>query len=387
MTTFLVLWLFGQIAGVTLVWMFAISLGRRTIPDFTPPVAVIVAVKGYTDTFDEFLVRLFEQDYPYFRAIFAVESADDPAMKVLAKCRAWSPDRVTIVEAGEAVNQGQKTANLLAAVSQLRPKDEILVFADANIWPEHDWVSRLVDPLIRRTADIVTGFPWPVANDRSLGSLMIASIGTMAATLPRVPFLAGAWGGSTAIRQEQFRALDMNNQWRGVLSDDLQLTNVAVRAGLRIAAPANVLLRVPLRATGLMDAVARMRRWYMLARVHIPVAYSAILAAMTFAALGWVVAVTGTLLMWRIDALVVLVLALMLAGARAFARKLLVEKLWGKSGLAENRLLFLADWAVAPLAIAMNAACGWSAISMKRTTWAGITYEVRGPRSVDVLTR
>ena len=55
--------------------------------------------------------------------------------------------------------------------------------------------------------------------------------------------------------------------------------------------------------------------------------------------------------MWRIDALVVLVLALMLAGARAFARKLLVEKLWGKDGLAENRLLFLADWAVAPVAI------------------------------------
>ena len=136
MTTFLVLWLFGQIAGVTLVWMFALGLGRRVIPDFTPPVAVIVAVKGYTDTFNEFLVRLFEQDYPHFRAIFAVESADDPAMEVLAKCRAWSPDRVTIVLAGEAVNQGQKTANLLAGVSQLRSKDEILVFADTNIWPE-----------------------------------------------------------------------------------------------------------------------------------------------------------------------------------------------------------------------------------------------------------
>ena len=115
--------------------------------------------------------------------------------------------------------------------------------------------------------------------------------------------------------------------------------------------------------------------------------WSHLAAGVTAGLVILIMSVTGTLLMWRIDALVVLVLALMLAGARAFARKLLVEKLWGKSGLAENRLLFLADWAVAPLAIAMNAACGWSAISMKRTTWAGITYEVRGPRSVDVLTR
>src|SRR6188472_4234008 len=123
MTTFLVLWLCGQIAGVALVWMFAVGLGRRVTTDIAPPVAVIVAVKGRTDTFDEFLVRLFEQDYPRFRVIFAIESVDDPAAAILGKCREWAPDRVTVVVAGQAVIQGQKTADLLAAVSHVRPDD------------------------------------------------------------------------------------------------------------------------------------------------------------------------------------------------------------------------------------------------------------------------
>ena len=109
-----------------------------------------------------------------------------------------------------AIEEGQKTANLLAAVSQLRHDDEILVFADADIWPEHDWLARLVDPLVRRDADIVTGFPWLIVKDGKLASLMLASIAAMVATMPRLPFLNGAWGGSTAIRQDQFRALDMH---------------------------------------------------------------------------------------------------------------------------------------------------------------------------------
>jgi ceramide glucosyltransferase len=386
MTTFLVLWLCGQAAGVALVWMFAIGLGQRVTTDIAPPVAVIVAVKGHGDTFDEFLVRLFEQDYPRFRAIFAIESADDPAMAILDKCRALAPDRVTLVLAGEAIGEGQKTANLLAAVSHLRHDDEILVFADADILPEHDWLSRLVEPLVRRSADIVTGFPWPVVKDGQFASLMLASIAAMAATLPRLPFFNGAWGGSTAIRHEDFRALDMNRQWRGALSDDLQLTNVAVRAGLRIVAPADVLLRTPVAGAGFVAAIARTRRWYMLARLHIPVVHGVALALMTFAALGWVMVLLGAL-MWRADALIVLLLALGLAGLRTLVRRRIVARLWGRDGLARNRLLLLADWAVAPFAIVMSAACGWSAISMKRTTWAGITYEVRGPRNVEVLTR
>jgi glycosyltransferase involved in cell wall biosynthesis len=386
MTTYLVLWLCAQTIGVVLVWMFSIDLGQRVILDIAPPVAVIVAVKGHDQEFDEFLVRLFEQDYPHFRVIFAVEASSDPAVAVIQQCRAIAPDRVTLVVGGVAVDQGQKTTNLLAAISQLRHDDEILVFADADIWPEPDWLSRLVDPLVHRTADIVTGFPWLIVQDGKLASLMLASLAAMVATVPRLSFLNGAWGGSTAIRQEQFRALNMNAHWRGVLSDDLQLTNVASRAGLKIAAPRELLLRTAISTMGFTGVIAQARRWYMLVRIHMPAAYALTVGAMTFAAIGWLLAIGGTLALRR-DAMVTLALALVLAGLRTLARMRLVETLWRRTGPAENRLFLRTDWAMAPLAIFLSVACGWSALLMRRTNWAGITYEVRGRQNVEILSR
>ena len=53
--------------------------------------AVVVAAKGHDYEFDEFLVRLFQQDYPAFRVIFAVESADDAAVPAIEKYRAIAP--------------------------------------------------------------------------------------------------------------------------------------------------------------------------------------------------------------------------------------------------------------------------------------------------------
>ena len=42
---------------------------------------------------------------------------------------------------------------------------------------------------------------------------------------------------------------------------------------------------------------------------------------------------------------------------------------------------------VTPLAAILNAAYGWFALFMRRTTWAGITYEITGPKQVKVLSR
>jgi hypothetical protein len=42
---------------------------------------------------------------------------------------------------------------------------------------------------------------------------------------------------------------------------------------------------------------------------------------------------------------------------------------------------------VSPLAAVMNAIYGWSALTLTRTTWAGITYEILGPQEVLVVRR
>jgi ceramide glucosyltransferase len=386
MTAFLWTWLVTQAFGVALVWLFTVGLGRPARRGEAPRLAVVVAVKGRDEEFDEFLVRLFEQDYPAFRVIFAVESASDPAVPAIEKCRSLAPDRVTLVVAEQRRDEGQKTTNLRAAVATLAPEDEILVLADADIWPESDLLWRLVAPLTADEADVVSGFTWLILKDDRLSSFVLTAMAASIATIPRLPLLNPAWGGCIAMRQATFHAYNIAEEWRGTLSDDLHLTNVVQEAGGRIRAPREILLRTAIKTGGFAAVTAEARRWFMLARIYMPFAYWMTVAAMTFAAAGWIASIVGTLTL-RLDAAVVLVLALALGVVRRFGRARLVRRLWGQAGIEENARYLRLDPLVSPLATIMNALYGWSAIFLSRTTWAGITYEITGPQEVVVVER
>jgi ceramide glucosyltransferase len=386
MTTFLWVWLVGHSIAGALVFAFTVRLGRPVRIKQGPRAAVVVAVKGHDYEFDEFLVRLFQQDYPAFRVVFAVESADDAAVPAIEKYRAVVPDRVTLVVAERRKDEGQKTTNLRAAVATLTPDDEILVLADADIWPEPDWLSRLIEPLVNGEADAVSGFAWLIVKDGRLSSYVLTAMAASIATIPRLPMLNPCWGGSTAMRQQTFRDLNIAEEWRGTLSDDLALTNVVQAAGCRVGAPREILLRTAIKTGGFAAVTAEARRWFMLVRIYMPISYAITLIAMTFAALGWIAAALGTLML-RLDAAVVLGLALLLNWLRARGRALLVRRLWGEAGLAENARYLLLDPLVSPIATILNAIYGWSALRMKRTTWAGTTYEINGPQAVKVLKR
>ena len=126
----------------------------------------------------------------------------------------------------------------------------------------------------------------------------------------------------------------------------------------------------------------------MLVRIYVPGTYAITLAAMTFAALGWVAAVVGTLTLRLRRPAVVLALALLLNWLRAKGRGLLVQRLWGEAGRAENCQLFAARSAgLADCPTILNAIFGWSALRLNRTTWAGTSYEINGPQNVHVLKR
>ncbi len=386
MTAFLILWLTAQVISVLLVWFFSIGLGRPALPNTTPKVAVIVAVKSHDDEFDRFLDRLFAQDYPFFRVIFAVESAADPAVSPIESWRAKFPDRIAVVVAGYAQDEGQKIANLRAALAHMNITDEIVVFADADIRPSRDWLKRLVAPLVNGKADVVSGFSWQVVNDRSLSSFVMASMAATMVTMPRLPFLNAAWGGSTAMRRERCETLDLTQAWRGTLSDDLYLTVIAQQAGYTIAAPREILPRLYLTTRGFANVSADALRWLMFFRIYMPATYGLALFGLTFTASGWIVALLGTLAVQR-TAFAALLAAFALAVLRTAGRAVVVARLWGSAGLVENRLFLLFDPLITPLAAILNAVYGWIALFMRRTTWAGITYEIVGPKQVRVLSR
>lgn len=386
MVTFLLLWLAVQALSVAIVWFFTIGLGKQVKIETAPRVVVIVAVKGPDAEFEHFLGDLFAQDYPFFRVIFAVESIDDPAVALINAYQDQRSDRISIVIAGLSQDEGQKTTNLRAALKQTGLSDDVVVFADANIRPARDWLRRLVAPLVNGSGDIVSGFAWIVVKNRSLASFVLASMSAALVTLPRLPLLNEAWGGSTAMRRERCEALYLDQARRGTLSDDLQLTAAAQRAAYTIAAPREILLRSFIAAGGFRDIVAEALRWLLFFRVYLPATFVIAIVGLTFIAAGWVVAFGGALT-GHIEAIEILLAAFALMLLRTAGRALIVARLWGKPGLKENQLFFVIDPVAAPLAAIFTTACSWAALFTRKTTWAGITYEIRGPQQVRVLSR
>jgi hypothetical protein len=386
MTAFLLLWLGAQTVSVIAVLGFCIGLGRPAARSREPAVAVIVAVKGRNIQFDPFAESLFDQDYANYRVIFAVESERDPAFAAIEAWRQRLGDRVTLVVAGLAADEGQKTANLRAAIFQLAERDEVLAFADADIVLDRSWIRRLIAPLVAGDADVVSGFTWVVVGDGRPSTFLLASMASGLSTIPRLPFLNAVWGGSTALLRKTFEALDIAQAWRGTLSDDLQLTAIAQRAGCRIAAPREVLPRTIGHTDGFAAITAQARRWYMLVRVYLPVTYVLMLAGTTFLAAGWLAAIAGAAIADPV-ARAVLAAAFACAVLRDLSRGVLVARLWGRSGVAENLAFLLVNPVITPFAAVCNAGFAWSASLMRRTTWAGITYELRAPQQVRVLSR
>ena len=63
----LVPWLLVMVFTTLAVWRYIWGLPLVEIPISTPPVAVIVPIKGASETADAFIHALRHQDYPNYR--------------------------------------------------------------------------------------------------------------------------------------------------------------------------------------------------------------------------------------------------------------------------------------------------------------------------------
>lgn len=209
---------------------------------YQPKAVIIVPCRGLDEDFDENIRALFVQDYRDYEIIFVTESESDPAHAQLSKLIKQFRRSAWMVVAGEAKGCGQKVHNLCAAIDMLNVIDrraEILVFADSDARPSRQWLAELVAPLSDKKIGATTGFRWhlPVQTPRWLGgsfsSILISAWNASAVSLLG-EHSSFAWGGSMAIRRENFDKLGIKLRWQGSVSDDYMLTTAIHEARQRI---------------------------------------------------------------------------------------------------------------------------------------------------------
>lgn len=232
---------------------FLAYLGRslRAEPrGFAPAAAVIVPVRGMDTETEANIEALFAQDYPDYQLIFAVARKGDPAFAYLnARC---SPDRgeaaltapplqrddggrgpqtARVLLAGVTRERGEKVNNLLAGLKAVSPHAGVLVFADADARPRSNWLASLIDPLGDPAVTVSTGFRWYLPG-ASAASRLRAAWDASIATLLGEHRSNFAWGGSMAIRAEDFLRLRVAERyWAHTVSDDYGITRAVRDAG------------------------------------------------------------------------------------------------------------------------------------------------------------
>ncbi|MFZ5391624.1 MAG: glycosyltransferase [Patescibacteria group bacterium] len=219
--------------SVILTWFYQKHHYPKTIrPKFDqklkPFCSLIIAVKGTSSTLDKHLKSFITQKYSNYEIIFAVESKTDPAYQHIKK--AISGHRhAKLVVAHSCRLCSQKNQNLLTALNHTN-HPEILVFADADITVQNNWLTELILPLSDPNITATTSYYWPKISFNSIGELfllfnssIIFSLLCFASSYMKFSLL---WGGSIAIRHKTFEKLKVAKYWSHSVSDDTSLSKI-----------------------------------------------------------------------------------------------------------------------------------------------------------------
>jgi len=227
-----------QIAmGLYLIWQGLQWLGyarRRMSTDpgfYAPRVAVLCPCKGMEPGLERNLVSLTEFDHQNYEIFFIVASASDAAYSIAKRVAANSRPKAHVVITGKPENCGEKVNNLRAAIEQLPPEFEVLVFADSDGRPGKSWLHRLVAPLNDPRIGATTTMRWFIANRSDIATALLAAWNAPVVTMLSEKGKNFCWGGGSAIRRSVFDQVGVMEEWRYSVSDDYSMTSALQRAG------------------------------------------------------------------------------------------------------------------------------------------------------------
>jgi ceramide glucosyltransferase len=204
--------------------------------DFTPPCAIIVPCKGTSRNLRSNLESFFSLDYPSYEMFFVTENAEDAAVPVIKEVIKDRPN-ARYLTAGLSTLCAQKNHNLLAAIKLVEQGNaKVYVFADSDIKPGPLWLRELILPLANRKIAVTTGFRWLHAAKGSVAEWThtYANI-FIYVTFSCAFFMGGVglWGGSMALRREEFETLGVAKKWSTAVVDDLSLSQLVHRKKLK----------------------------------------------------------------------------------------------------------------------------------------------------------
>ena len=382
----------SYLAYTGVLWLSYTRRRAATDPGFyAPRTAVICPCKGIEPGLEQNLTALCEFDHQNYEIFFVLASESDPAASVVKRVAGQSRSKAHVLFAGPPQECGEKIHNLRAAIGQLAPEFEILVFADSDGRPGRAWLKRLTGPLHDPGVGAATTMRWLISNDNRLPSLLLA-----AWNAPIVSMLGEnternfCWGGGTAIRRSVFEQCGVLEEWQHSVSDDYSMTNALKRAGRPIVFLPECLTvsYVQTDFAGLMEFTNRQilitrvyspKLWFVAGMTHLLFCVTILVGAVI--TLGNVFAGRPTM---QFAALTFL--PLLLASIRGTLRVIAAQEMLTslKSLIQQQSWIHLLLGVWVPYLYCANFL---SSIITRTIRWRGIRYELVSPQQTRILVR
>jgi ceramide glucosyltransferase len=257
--------------------------------EFTPPVSLLKPLRGIEPNLYASLRTFFEQDYPGFEIVFGLTDPKDPASWTIAQLRREFPEvpvkLVVVSQSSAALPAGANPPATNPKMNKLQRMVEqasfdLLVWSDADIRVEPDYLRNVVRPLRDQRVGLVTclyrGVPRGTLISRleALGmSAEFAGQVLLAGWLQGVRFGLGA---TIATRKQQIAEIGGLAPWADYLADDYILGNRIAAAGYSVQVSHTVVeTLLPVRT--LAETFQQLLRWARTIRACSPRGYFGLL--------------------------------------------------------------------------------------------------------------
>jgi cellulose synthase/poly-beta-1,6-N-acetylglucosamine synthase-like glycosyltransferase len=394
---FVVLMVFAIIQLIYVVG-FARALQQRKWPaladEACPKVAVMLPLRGADPFLADCIDGLLNQDYPRMSLHVIVDSELDPAWSVIHQILAKYPDnQIAHVESLKTRLDtcGLRNSSLLQCDASLDDTYEVLAIVDADVLAHPTWLRELVAPLSDDQYAASSGNRWYMPEKATWGSLV------------RYVWNAGAvvqmywnnyvWGGSVAVRRSFITETEKNEGWRrAIVSLDTSIHLEMRRQGKRVAFVPTLLMtnREDCDLPGFYPWV---KRQLLLSRLYSPkwlmvIGHGLLTSVLLIFAMclafvmvvqgygGQALGVIASLLVYvgiMIGCLVVLEVAV---------RKVVEARGETTRWLSIATILKLG--AALPLTQLVYTGALMGAATMRRVSWRGINYQIRGPYDIQM---
>ncbi|MFC3652475.1 bacteriohopanetetrol glucosamine biosynthesis glycosyltransferase HpnI [Dyella humi] len=272
-------------AGYACVALWAVMKGSRKtqrVPLRTgspQPASILKPLHGAEPRLYENLRSFCQQAHPEYQLVFGVRDPDDPAIAVVERLRREFPQRSIALAVDPRVHGANfKVSNLMNMLPHVQ--HDLLVLADADIYVEPDYLTRVTAPLADPGVGIVTCLYYgiPVRSFWSrLGRLFIDDWFAPSVKLSHAfGSTRFAFGSTIALRRDALQAIGGFEALRDTLADDFWLGELTRRADLRTVL-SDVVVGTDVAESHLKDLWAHELRWLRTIRSIAPAGF-----AMTF---------------------------------------------------------------------------------------------------------